>query len=96
MKEPLKFFCEFRCKDDRKLFLKPRIRFASSGIIEFSDCTGLEVSGSFDFPMNGPDPLPFSGFKVSDTPEESEKYQDMSLRKSNTATIRYGDAWNKE
>jgi hypothetical protein len=42
---------EFRCLDDRKLFMRPGTIFSESCIIRFKDLTGLHLEGVINLPI---------------------------------------------
>jgi hypothetical protein len=87
---PPAFFCEYRCNDDRQLFLKPSLVFASAGRIMFADLMGLQLSGSIHLPMLSDEPVTFEGFKVEDT---DLLQNERPWSAFDTSAIRYGADW---
>jgi len=90
--QPLAFWGEFRCQDDRKLFMRPGLIFANTCEVDFLDTSGLNIEGTIDLPMLEIGTVRFEGFKVH---ELATKTGWRAWSEYDNALIRYGSDWNK-
>ncbi|KAF2827821.1 hypothetical protein CC86DRAFT_369051 [Ophiobolus disseminans] len=92
LSQPLSFIGEFRCQDDRKLFMRPSQTFADACSIDFLDTLGLSFSGEIYLPMLDTKPVGFEGFKLQ---ERATRSGWRAWSEYETVNIRYGSEWNK-
>ena len=86
------FTCEYRVFDTYRLFLKPGPIFADNGLIEFSDLTGLQFSGTLNFPMLSDEPIAINGFKIDGNTTAKPQAWSSYV----TPNIQYGAAWKND
>ncbi|KAF2827820.1 hypothetical protein CC86DRAFT_404862 [Ophiobolus disseminans] len=85
--------CEYRLRDDHRLFIKPDHVFADRGLIEFSDMTELEFSGKLSLPMLIDEPIAITGFKL----DASTALKGMhKWGQYDTSKVRYGHERRKQ
>jgi|TARA_R110002003_G_scaffold244_16_gene17564 hypothetical protein len=82
---------EFRCHDDRKLFLKPHLVFANDFDMKFDDLSGLSFEGDIKLPMLSDQPVGLEGFKIG----ESATIDGNHWTTYHTANVRYGSMWSE-